>query len=248
MTGARPWRLMTVTFLVAASIEGAGLAQEKSLVPPVNLPERNPNALMSRQGPVEQAGPGAFTQTGAEAVSQVPDVTVWDRCRGRWALCKEHLCRDFIGTPDDAGGTAPLGASVYANARAQIANAEAAQMVLHHYDFLDGSAQLNSAGEAHLRRIAPLLPENFFAVVVERTPGAPELDERRRHVVFSVLSQGTFPLPAERVTIGPPGSHGLGGDDAELVHRNALTQTQTRGTLPGAGSGGFGGSGGGSGH
>jgi hypothetical protein len=61
-----------------------------------------------------------------------------------------------------------------------VANGEAARMVLYRYDFEDGSPMLNARGLDELARIAALLPQNFYPLVVERTPCDPGLAEARK--------------------------------------------------------------------
>lgn len=125
----------------------------------------------------------------------------------------------------------PLGASLYAHDKTQIANGEAARMVLYRYDFEEGRDQLNRRGMDQLAKIAALLPGNFFPVVIEPTASQPELDESRRQAVLHELNLGRFPVPAERVTVGRPIAAGLSGQEAMIVHGTLLINT-TRGGPP----------------
>ena len=120
-----------------------------------------------------------------------------------------------------------------------MANGNAARMVFYHYDFVEGTAQLNVRGRDKLVKVAQLLPATFLPVVIERTPSTPGLDERRRAVLLAELSGSRFPSPPERVVIGPPIAAGLTGYEAIFVYGNQLGALQSGG----AGSvGGYGGS------
>jgi hypothetical protein len=78
-------------------------------------------------------------------------------------------------------------------------------------------------------------------VVVERTPRAPGLDESRRLAIVAQLGRGSFPIPAERVVIGPPIPDGLIGLEPPIVYGNQLQGIQNGGAIAGgvAGVGGF---------
>lgn len=147
--------------------------------------------------------------------------------KGRLARCRSWLHRCVLGSPEES--YAPLGASVYAFGQAQVANAEAARLALYHYDFVEGTAQLNVKGRERLAAMADLLPQCFGPVVIERTAGAPALDENRRVAVFNEIAQGPFKVPLERIIVGIPPAFGLSGVEAEIVDRNLITHTQTGG-------------------
>jgi hypothetical protein len=109
-------------------------------------------------------------------------------------------------------------------------------MVLYHYDFVDGSDQLNPRGKYQLAKIAALLPHIFSPIIIEATTDAPGMDEARRVAVVRDLSNGPFPVPAERVVIGRPISVPLQGAEAVLIYRNLLSNTESGG-IRGAGGG-----------
>ena len=98
-----------------------------------------------------------------------------------------------------------------------MANGNAARMVFYHYDFVEGTAQLNVRGRDKLVKVAQLLPATFLPVVIERTPSTPGLDEQRRAGLLAELSGSRFPIPPERVVIGPPVAAGLTGYEAIFV-------------------------------
>jgi hypothetical protein len=108
-------------------------------------------------------------------------------------------------------------------------------MVFYHYDFLEGSSRLNLRGQDKLKKLAPLLPASFNPIVVERTPLTPGLDEQRRNELLAQLSGTRFPIPPERISIGPPIAAGLTGFEALIVYGNQLS------ALAGGGAGGPGG-------
>ena len=103
-----------------------------------------------------------------------------------------------------------------------MANGNAARMVFYHYDFVEGTAQLNVRGRDKLVKVAQLLPATFLPVVIERTPSTPGLDEQRRAVLLAEHSGSRFPIPPERVVIGPPIAAGLTGYEAMFVYGNQL--------------------------
>ncbi len=104
----------------------------------------------------------------------------------------------------------PLGGSLYANCNVQVANGIAAQLMLYHYDFVDGTDQLNLKGRDRLQQLAGLLCASPAPLIIERTPYAPGLDQARRLAVLNALGQGPVPVPADRVVIGPPLARGTG--------------------------------------
>jgi hypothetical protein len=146
----------------------------------------------------------------------------------------------FLGFPEEFEAP-PLGLSVNLQIQTQVANGVAAGMVLYRYDFVGCTAALNLKGRDRLAKIAALLPHNFFPLVIERTPEAPELAEARRVAVLAELAHGPFPVPPERVVIGPPLAHGLAGVEAVLINENLMRQTAAQGALGGLGFGATGG-------
>lgn len=143
----------------------------------------------------------------------------------------------FWGYPEEFVD-APLGGALEAHLSLQVLNGQAARMVLYQYDFFPLSNQLKPRGKAELARIAAWLPQTFCPVLVEPTPGRPELDEERRNAVWQELGNGPYPIPSDRVVVGRPGTRGLAGDEALVIDRNRLMQTLSRGASgSGAGAG-----------
>jgi hypothetical protein len=143
-----------------------------------------------------------------------------------WRRLKESLQPHFLGYPGEFESP-PLGHFVYLHAKTQVANGDAARMVLYHYDF-DGT-QINTRGQYQLEKIAAMLPRNFFPIVIEATPNAPGRDEARRVAVLQALGRSSFPVPPERVVVGRPIAGGLRGVEAERIYKNLISQTESKG-------------------
>jgi hypothetical protein len=169
-----------------------------------------------------------------------------------WKRCKIGLC-SCLGKESEFEPV-PFGASIYTTYRRHVENGDAARMVLYHYDFVDNTATLNTKGQDQLAKIAAMLTQNGFPVIIERTPSNPQLAEARRLAILMELGQEGKIIQAERVTIGAPIANGLRGSEAEVIYQNLISQTHERGLVTGAASGllgapiaGGGGTGGGTG-
>jgi hypothetical protein len=101
-------------------------------------------------------------------------------------------------------------------------------MILRPYDFDPGTTRLNLRGMDKLREIGQKLPSSFTPVIVERSRDS-ALDQARRSSVFAALNSGTFPIPAERVIIGPSPTVGLSGVESVLVSGTELMRTELMG-------------------
>ena len=134
----------------------------------------------------------------------------------------------MLGYPEDFVPR-PLGASLYDHGRIMAANGAAARLVLHRYDFKDGSAELNARGEDQLIKLSAQLANSPFPLLIERTPDGPGLAESRRYAVLAKLATGPCPVGSERVLIGAPMAGGMSGVDAQIVGNNALGRTQQYG-------------------
>jgi hypothetical protein len=157
----------------------------------------------------------------------------WQRgCHWARACC--------VGFPEEFEAR-PLGAAVGECGRTQVANAEAAQLVLYRADFVEGSYRLTPRGRERFCRILNLLPQTFTPLVIERSPCAPDLDEARKLVVVHELGRCGFAVPPERVVIGTPPAVGLSGVEALIIYNGLLSQTQAARAAVGGAAGGAGG-------
>lgn len=207
--------------LVAAQ-EGAG----RPTGPPTVLPavaEVSPEL----PGPCPNCPPAAANR--GPAAHHSAEISWWSRVKYRL-----HAC--FLGFPEEFEAP-PLGASVYAFGRTQVANAEAARLVLYRADFIEGSGTLSPRGRDQLAKIAQLLPRSFCPLIIEPTLCAPELDQARLLEVVNELGRCGFAIPAQRVVIGSPPAVGLSGVEAGLIYNNLLNQTLSGGSRSGGGGG-----------
>ncbi len=262
MPGARFRRLLFSASVTAATIAPAvAQAQVPSRLPsggpqagPItapapastgNVPAPNPSIMLEQPRAGDNMGatiPGPVRSDAGGRPPGPPGCSCGDRHGvSRWwwhrTQCKRQLQEWALGFPEEFNEW-PLGSSLYAHGRTLVANGSAARMVFYHYDFVDGSAQLNVRGRDKLAKISQLLPATFFPVVIERTPATPGLDVQRRATVLAALSDSRFPIPPERLVIGPPIAHGLMGVEADVLFYNQLYSL----SQGGAGIGGFSGS------
>jgi hypothetical protein len=190
------------------------------------------------------APPGPdFGPPAVPAASQPGTCTCGNRhglSRWRWhrTQCKRHLQEHFLGYAEEFNEW-PLGEAAYAHARTQAANGLAARMVFYHYDFVDGSSKLNLRGRDKLAEVAATLPTTFFPVVVERTPNQPDLDQSRKSVLLAELGRGSFPVPSERVLIGPSIANGMTGFESLLIYGRQLSNLSSGGAIGSSGAAGF---------
>jgi hypothetical protein len=200
-------------------------------------------------GAVDEAAlPASPIDSPLPAVPPAGTCTCGDRrglSRWRWhrAHCKRQLQEHLLGYAEEFNEW-PLGESVYAQARTQAANGLAARMVFYHYDFEEGTSQLNVRGRDKLATVAATLPSTFFPVVVERTPATPGLDVSRRAALVAQFAQGPFPVPAERVVIGPRIANGMTGIESLLIYQRQLSNLSSGGSISGGAASGFVGGGG----
>ena len=141
----------------------------------------------------------------------------WRRLQGR-----------IFGYPEEFEPR-PLGSALYEANKIMTANAAEAGLILHRFDFLEGSAELSPRGGDQLAKVAAQLAVCPFPLIVERTPDDPALAEARRFAVLARLARGPSPVPSERVVVGVPRAHGLSGPDAQVIAGNALGRTQQYG-------------------
>jgi hypothetical protein len=199
------------TAAVAAAAPASGRAASVFLPPPAP-----PNGTAASAPP-----PGAAAAPAAPACLPGRPLTYHERCKANAQAC-------FLGFPEYFAAP-PLGASLAAAYGTHVANGDAARMVLYHYDFDATGASLTLRGRDRLAQIVAMLPCNGFPIVIERTPCDPRLAEKRREMVLNELALAPFPVPPERVLIGPPLANGLSGREAVIIAGNLLAQTAAKG-------------------
>lgn len=213
-------KLLRMVFAGAATMIGtAATAQE-----PIDLPPL-PDAPPAASGPV------------APTSSKVGGGCTPGHCTHRLAIarrrCKRHLQEVFLGYPEEFERP-PLGAMMHAANAVAVGNAEAASMTLRPFDFKSGTARLNRQGNDKLREIESRLPISFAPVIIERSRDD-ALDQTRRSAVLAALSEGPFPIPPERVLIGPSISRGVSGEEGLIIHGTELRRTELTGPRIGTG-------------
>jgi len=179
--------------------------------------------------------PASPVDSPPTAVPTAGTCTCGDRhglSRWRWhrTQCKRNLQEHFLGYAEEFNEW-PLGESLYAHGQSQVANGLAARMVFHQCDFESGTSQLNLRGRDKLATVAAALPTTFFPVVIERTPTVPGLDQSRRSSLLTQLARGPFPVPAERVVIGPRIANGMTGVEALLIYQRQLGNLSSGGSI-----------------
>ncbi len=194
---------------------------------------------------VSQAGPFDSPPTDVPpAAPAAGTCTCGDRrglSRWRWhrTQCKRHLQEHFLGYAEEFNEW-PLGEALYAHGRAQAANGLAARMVFYQCDFVDGTSQLNVRGRDKLAAVAATLPTTFFPVVIERTPTVPGLDQSRKSTLLTELALSKFPVPGERVVIGPSIAYGMAGYEAwYAIYPRQLSYLSSGGAIGSGAAGGF---------
>jgi hypothetical protein len=146
---------------------------------------------------------------------------------------REHAHAPLLAHRD--APAVPLGALVYQHFQTQVNNGIAARMTLHEYDFVCGGDKLNLRGHDELRYLSQFWRSHNYPLVIERTPYAPGLAEKRRAGVLQHLAELGIGVPPDLVVIGVPSAIPLRGFEAELIYQNLYLQTLNRGSLPGQG-------------
>ena len=241
----RPDLLLLAGLMIAGGGGAPAWGQE---VPSATAPVPAPTMPGLAAEPVPPAPPivAALGPEFGPAVAPAPapgGCTCGDRrglSRWRWhrTQCKRHLQEHFLGYAEEFNEW-PLGSSVYAHARTQAGNGQAARMVFYHYDFVDGTSQLNTRGRDKLASVAATLPATFLPIVVERTPKEPGLDQSRKSVLLTELNRGSFPVASERILIGPSIANGMTGFESLLIYGNQVQNLASGGAIGNAGTAGF---------
>jgi len=181
-----------------------------------------PVVLVPPDGPQPSWAPGAIDPLATARRPPKHLAYKLESCRWR------RLQARFLGYPEEYAPR-PLGAALYDHGRAMAAHGAAARLVLFHYDFVEGTSQLNPRGRDQLVKIAAELAVSPYPLIIERTPEDPALAVARRSAVLAELDGGPMPVPSGRVLVGLPAANGLSGADAQIIAANALNRTQQYG-------------------
>ena len=148
--------------------------------------------------------------------------------------------------------TYPLGSTLRDHYHQMEMNAEASDFILHRYEFVRNSAELNCSGKDHVMEIAARMRSCPFPVLVERSENNsdPELDQLRRNIVTQILSDHGNADAPQRCVVATPYNKHLNGTEAESdwyrwVGIRGGGQNNNNNNNNNAGGGGFGGGGGG---
>ncbi|MCY2986396.1 MAG: hypothetical protein NTY19_00770 [Planctomycetota bacterium] len=188
-----------------------------------------------------EPGPGFVPAKAVAATEPIPPCADGVTRRSFWEGFKSHMQWSHWGYPEEFQKV-PIGTSFRANRQVQIANGQAAGLVLYRYDFCDETGLEGPGLNAHgQKRLYLMLVQcrlgGGHPLVIERTPDNPQLDLARRNFVLKVLNDARV---SSAVVVGEPLAKGMPGAEALLLGTSVLGQT-----VGSAGSGG-GASGGGS--
>ncbi len=113
--------------------------------------------------------------------------------------------------------TYPLGSTVRDHYHQMEMNAEASDFIMHRYEFVRNTAELNCSGKDHVMEIAARMRSCPFPVLVERSEhnSDPELDQLRRNVVAQILSDFGNADASQRCVVATPYNKHLNGQEAE---------------------------------
>jgi hypothetical protein len=194
--------------------------------------------------PVETYFPGraaAGLDGASPQPAESPATVACPACPGtapppRWWCFWDRRHGGCSGQVDGSGGgPVPLGASINTAMATQIQNGAAARMMLYHFDFDPGKAQLTPRGQRQLSKIARWLPTGAAPVLIQPT-GVTALDAARRALVRAQLARFSFPVPEERVRTAVPPVRELDGVDAILIEQKLQSLASPAQPVSGAGA------------
>jgi hypothetical protein len=113
--------------------------------------------------------------------------------------------------------TYPLGSIVRAHYHTMETNGEAMDFVIHRFEFVRQSAELNGFGLDHLLEIAARARSAPFPVLIERSVNNsdPELDQHRRQMVAWMLAEKGVSNASARVIVSQSYDPGQNGEEAQ---------------------------------
>jgi hypothetical protein len=145
----------------------------------------------------------------------------------------------------------PFGDAIRSYYQAHVMNGIARQRVLYQYDFFDGpgkeAERLKPRGQAQVLKLAQCLSVTESPIVIEKSPGNPQLDAARRENVLKELKRLNVTASPDMVVVGQGEFSSLTGRESEEIHKNQATETNSRGSssISGRGTAGSMGAGGG---
>ncbi len=160
--------------------------------------------------------------------------------RSRWRIWWEDSLKPCLQYSHwgycDQFEEVPFGARVRAHQQAQICSGWAARLWLYRYDFCDDGAGLNAAGHKRLTELAREFPVwSQHALIIESTPGKPQLDAARREHVAKLLEGAGTPA---QVVIGVPTISAPFGDETREWNTLFMKQVRSGGGQMGGSSAG----------
>ena len=180
-------------------------------------------ALMGSEAAAQAPEPAATGVVNPAAPVQPPCTR-----RGRLHRMFHHTAHtlqdDFIGYPE-AFVEPRLGSYVNRQLAVQVSKADAHRFTVYHTDFLPGTDRFSPPGASRFNLMYGRLAAWPGPILVEWTPGQPELAEARRQAILATLAAAGCPMAAERVVIGPspyPGAMGVeaAGNIANTIGRS----------------------------
>jgi hypothetical protein len=139
----------------------------------------------------------------------------------------------------------PLGAAMHRIFNAQNIAAGQDHFTFYECEWLNNSARLGPAGNAHLDQVVRCLAQTRYPVVIEPNPD-PNLNGVRRDVIVNALLAAGVLDARDRVITARPLAEGLYGEEAVPIYPLMITtRFRNNGLLGGVGRGfgGFGGTG-----
>jgi hypothetical protein len=115
----------------------------------------------------------------------------------------------------------PLGAVNRAHYEVMQTNGEAADFIVHQFEFVGSTSELSPAGKDHVLEIAARARSVPFPILIERTDNNanPTLDEHRRASIAQVLLDLGIIDAQQRTIVAPAYGKGLSGGEIEAQSR-----------------------------
>ena len=138
----------------------------------------------------------------------------------------------------------PLGSIVRAHTHTMETNGEAADFVIHQFEFVGHTAELNGFGLDHILEIAARARSTSFPILIERSwnNADPELDQHRRQMVAWMLAEKGVPNASARVIVSQAYDPGQNSEEAQRTF-NRFINGGAGNNNGGGNGGGFGGGG-----